>query len=302
MSPNLACASPAIRGGHAPTPPQRILATHRIRRKLRRAGGLRLESPVGATRRSQGTPMHAMPRTGRQPLAVLPVMAMAMAVSLAACMPAVTRDAAGAADGAVAMPPAVAAGTAADADTYAIDPVHTRLALAVDHAGFSRAIGTVSGTTASCARAWRLDRRVGSRDVPLSRLDFGDADWNRAVAARGLLDSERHPLARFASTRVEAIDDRRARIHGTLSLRGVTRDVVLDATLNGHRRHPLPPFRRTIGFSATTTLSRADFGSTAWGSVIGDAIELRIEVEAVRSRDDTAPPPRHAASRGHHPP
>jgi polyisoprenoid-binding protein YceI len=165
------------------------------------------------------------------------------------------------------------------------------VALAIDHAGFSRAIGTISGTTGRLRFApgdWSSASVVA--DVPLARLDFGDADWNHAVAARGLLDSERHPVARFTSTRIEPVDAKRARIHGSLSLRGVSRDVVLDATLNGHRRHPLPPFRRTIGFSATTTLSRADFGSTAWGSVIGDEIELRIELEAVRARDDATAP------------
>ena len=79
-------------------------------------------------------------------------------------------------------------------------------------------------------------------------------------------------MARFRSLRVEPLDARRARIHGELTLRGTTRTVVLEATRNGERRHPLPPFRHTAGFSATATLSRADFGSTAWGSVIGDAV------------------------------
>lgn len=224
------------------------------------------------------------------------MLALPLALSLAACMPAVQRQpraAVAPGDASPRTPPAAATAAATDApDTFALDPVHTRVALSIDHAGFSRAIGTVSGTTGQLRFApgdWSSASVVAS--VPLARLDFGDADWNRAVAARGLLDSARNPVAHFASTRVEAIDDRRARIHGALTLRGVTRDVVLDATLNGHRRHPLPPFRRTIGFSATTTLSRADFGSTAWGSVIGDAVELRIELEAVRARDDAAAVP-----------
>jgi hypothetical protein len=55
-------------------------------------------------------------------------------------------------------------------------------------------------------------------------------------------------------------------------------------TLNGARRHPMPPFRRTVGFSATTVLSRKDFGIDAWPNVIGDTVELRIEAEATRAR------------------
>lgn len=180
------------------------------------------------------------------------------------------------------------------AEPHRLDPVHTRVVLAIDHAGFSKAIGTVSGSTGTVwtnGEDW-TDARVDV-SVPLERLDFGDADWNRAVAARGLLDTARHPVARFVSIRVEPLDAERARVHGTLTLRGVTREVTLDAVRNAARRHPLPPFRRTVGFSATGLLSRAEFGVDGWRSMIGDAVELRLEVEATRTRggaDDTADP------------
>ena len=170
-----------------------------------------------------------------------------------------------------------------EAESHALDPVHTRVMIAVDHAGFSKAIGIVSGTTGTLLLvpgSWE-GAHVSAR-IPLSRLDFGDERWNRAVAAGGLLDSDRHPVASFRSLRIEPLDAAHARIHGELTLRGTTREVVLDAVRNAERRHPLPPFRHTVGFSATATLSRAEFGSTAWGSMIGDVVEVRIEVEAVR--------------------
>lgn len=77
---------------------------------------------------------------------------------------------------------------------------------------------------------------------------------------------------------------------GDLTLRGVTRPLCMDVTLNALKRHPMPPFRRTAGFSATATLSRADFGMSAWKTVIGDRVELRIEAEAVRERGEPAAP------------
>lgn len=164
---------------------------------------------------------------------------------------------------------------------YTLDPVHTRVMFAISHAGFSNALGTVSGSTGTVVfdpddwtRA-RVDVRV-----PIARADLGDADWNKATLAKSLLDAEGHPEARFVSTRVEPVDATHAKVHGDLSLRGVTRAVVLDVTLNAAKRHPMPPFRRTVGFTATTTLSRADFGITAWKSVIGDEVALRIEAEA----------------------
>ncbi|WP_251275173.1 YceI family protein, partial [Enterobacter hormaechei] len=99
---------------------------------------------------------------------------------------------------------------------------------------------------------------------PVSRLDLGDAKWNQATLARSLLDGERFPKAHFVSSRVEPIDARRARVIGTLTLRGVSQEITLDVTLNAIKRYPLPPFRRTAGFSASTTLSRRAFGITAW--------------------------------------
>ena len=169
--------------------------------------------------------------------------------------------------------------------TWALDPVHTRVLVAVDHAGFSSALGTVSGATGTLH--YEPGDWTGARvevEIPLQRLDFGDKDWNRATLARGLLDAEAHPVARFRSTRVDPVDERHAQVTGQLSLRGVEREVVLAVRLNAARRHPLPPFRRTVGFSASAVLSRSDFGVDAWRSMIGDRVELRIEAEATRSR------------------
>jgi len=119
--------------------------------------------------------------------------------------------------------------------------------------------------------------------IPIARFDLGDAKWNQAVGARNLLDVQAHPIATFASTRIAPKDPTHATVCGTLQLRGVEHEVCLDVTFNQLKRHPLPPFHRTAGFSATARLSRRDFGITAWPSVIGDGVELRIEAEAIRS-------------------
>jgi len=173
--------------------------------------------------------------------------------------------------------------------TYRLDPVHTRVLFAVEHAGFSNALGTVSGSSGQLRfdpDDWSTARLEVS--VPLRRLDLGDEKWNQAVRASNLLDTERFPTATFVSTRIEPIDPRHASVHGNLTLHGISKEVKLDVTLNALKRHPLPPFRRTVGFSATTTLSRAEFGIDAWKSLIGDRVELRLEVEATRTRANDA--------------
>ena len=170
---------------------------------------------------------------------------------------------------------------------YELDPVHTRVVIAVEHAGFSKAIGTVSGSSGILQfdpDDWTTAKLEVS--VPLQRLDLGDDKWNQAVLARNLLDAEKFPTATFVSTRIEPVDPQHASVYGTLTLHGVSKEVKLAVTLNALKRHPLPPFRRTAGFSATTTLSRAEFGIDAWKSVIGDSVEMRLEVEATRTRKD----------------
>ncbi|MGH8032533.1 MAG: YceI family protein [Luteimonas sp.] len=174
---------------------------------------------------------------------------------------------------------------------YALDPVHTRVQFAISHAGFSQALGTVSGSTGTLLfdpNDWSSARIEVS--VPITRLDLGDATWNTSALASNLLDGRDHPVATFASTRVEPIDAQHATVHGTLTLRGVAQDTALAVTFNQLKRHPLPPFRRTAGFSATTAISRKAFGISAWPRVIGDRVELRIEAEATRATAGAAMP------------
>ncbi|KAF1684485.1 hypothetical protein B1992_15060 [Pseudoxanthomonas broegbernensis] len=180
---------------------------------------------------------------------------------------------------------------------YELDPVHTRVQFAVWHAGFSQALGTVSGSTGTLE--FDPDDWTGARldvTVPLQRLDLGDAGWNRAALARNLLDGQRWPLARFVSERVEPLAPDRFIVHGRLSLHGVTRELPLEVRFNALRRHPLPPFRRVAGFSATAVLERSAFGIDAWPSMIGERVELRIEAEAVRARGASGGQDGHAES------
>lgn len=184
----------------------------------------------------------------------------------------------------------------AKTQVFQLDPVHTRVAFRVDHAGFSKAIGTFSGSTGTLGfdpDDW--SNATLDVTIPLASLDIGSEDWRKKVLGRAFLDAQDQPSARFVSTRVEpgepgeSGESGTAKVLGQLTLRGVSREVALDVRLNALKRHPLT-LRRTAGFSATATLSRSDFGITAWRRLVGDEVQLMIEVEAVRGRDDTPSP------------
>jgi len=181
------------------------------------------------------------------------------------------------------------AAVAGDPVAWRLDPVHTRVMFAVSHAGFSKAIGTISGSEGTLMfDPQDLSSARLEVSVPVDRLDLGDEAWNRAALGSRLLDADAHPLAVFRSSTVRAHDDANATLCGELTLRGVAAPLCLDVKVNDVRRHPMPPFRRTAGFSATGVLSRGDHGVDGWGSMIGDEVELRIEAEAVRSRGAAA--------------
>ena len=172
----------------------------------------------------------------------------------------------------------------ASAGSYAIDPVHTRIAFQVSHAGFSWPIGTFARARGSLEfdpKDWS-QARVDVR-FPIATLELGDADWRDKILDRTFFDAEKFPEARFVSTRVVPEGDG-ASVTGDLTLHGVTQPVTLKVKLNALARHPLT-FRRTAGFSATGTLSRKAFGMDKWEKLVGDEVRLILEVEATRDKD-----------------
>lgn len=185
---------------------------------------------------------------------------------------------------ALAMLPMAPAATA-KARNYQLDPVHTRIAFQVSHAGFSRPVGSFSGVSGSLQfdEADWSGARIEVR-IPLRTLDLGDADWQQKILDRTFFDAGKYPEAHFVSTKVESTGAKTANVTGDLTLRGVTHPVTLQVTLNALARHPLT-FRKTAGFSATATLSRKQFGMDAWKSVVGDEVTLIIEAEATRDND-----------------
>ena len=166
---------------------------------------------------------------------------------------------------------------------WQVDPVHSKVLVAVDHAGFSRSLALLPVGSGQLHYD-PADPSTASIEVVLepAQLDFGNPRWNAAVHGSGLLAVKAHPQARFRSTRVSVAEDGQLLIQGTLELRGTTLPVQLLAQRNGQRRHPLPPFRQTAGFSASAELSRAAFGVSAWPGMVGDTVQLQIELEVTR--------------------
>ena len=87
------------------------------------------------------------------------------------------------------------------------------------------------------------------------------------------------PSATFKSTKVEAAGEGRLKVTGDLTIKDITRPVVLDVTLNKAGEHPMSKVP-AIGFDATATISRTEFGVGKFAPAVSDEVKLRITTEA----------------------
>src|SRR3546814_19143138 len=125
---------------------------------------------------------------------------------------------------------------------------------------------------------------------------------------RSFFDALKFPAATFKSTSVEAAGEGKLKVTGDLTIKDITRPVVLDVTLNKAADHPKTK-RPAIGVDATATIKRSDFDVAMYVSNAGDEVKLRIPTEAHAPAADPAtesrhscrptPPPRAAVSLPH---
>ena len=180
------------------------------------------------------------------------------------------------------------------AGTYTAEPAHTTLLFSVDHLGlsaFTATFDTVEATLVidpDAPEAAQVTARipVASLDLPAEVPGFRET-----LMSASFFDAEAHPDILFASHAVERVGDAEARIHGTLTLRGVAHPATLSARFNGgYGPNGWEPFSR-IGFSATATMSRSAHGMTygvpSEGSTfgVGDRVTVVIETEFVQPTD-----------------
>ena len=170
--------------------------------------------------------------------------------------------------------------------SYDIDPNHTDVVASWSHFGFSNPIahfGDVDGTIVYDAD--NVGQSSVSVTIPLSGLESHVPDFNEHLLSADFFDAATYPEITFKSTRVEAAGDSKLRIWGDLSLHGVTREVLLDTTINKLGVHPLGK-REAAGFDASAVIKRSDFGIDKYAPNVSDQVQIRITVEAMAPKPE----------------
>lgn len=194
-----------------------------------------------------------------------------LAVLLASCIAPARQDLAAAGQGA-----------------YELEAAHTSLVWRVKHMGLSWYTARFTGIEAALdfdpanPAASRVRAIIDPRSVRAEHPT--DQDWDRRLG-EDFFRAADHPQIIFTSTSIDLTGEFTGRITGDLAFLGAVRPVTLDVTFNGAvPSSALHGGRGLVGFSARTTLSRADFGLTRYASIVGDEVEIIIEAEFVQSR------------------
>jgi polyisoprenoid-binding protein YceI len=164
------------------------------------------------------------------------------------------------------------------AQSWRIDETHTSIGFKIDATGFPTTRGRFRHYTGRIAID--LDRPARSSTsftVESASIDVGSQSYTDFVKSAALLHVAKFPTLSFASTQVEKVDPRTARVTGNLTMLGVTKPIALNVTVE-----PDPSAKgRLVAFSATGMIKRSDFGMIFGLPLIDDAIEITVKTRAL---------------------
>jgi polyisoprenoid-binding protein YceI len=188
---------------------------------------------------------------------------------------------------------ALAAATTAQPATWQIDPVHSTATFAVRH----MMVTTVRGTFQKLSGTVQFDGKditsiAAQATIDVASIDTREPKRDEHLRSADFFDAAKFPAITFVSKRVEPKGAGRFALVGDLTIKGVTREVVLDV------EGPTPEVKDPggnirIGASATTRINRQDFGVSwnraldAGGVVVGDEVSITIDLSLRKAPPST---------------
>ncbi|OJU86255.1 MAG: polyisoprenoid-binding protein, partial [Acinetobacter sp. 39-4] len=167
---------------------------------------------------------------------------------------------------------------------YKIDPTHTATVFSWNHFGFS----TPSANFTDIQGTIKVDNAKPANSsvevtIPLSSVNTNVVALDKEFQEEAWFNAAKYPNITFKSTKVETKDKKHFKITGDLTVKGVTKPVVLDAVLNKQGEHPMAKVP-AIGFNATTSFNRSAFGIGNYVPNVGDKITVNITTEATAAK------------------
>ena len=166
---------------------------------------------------------------------------------------------------------------------YSLDPEHAYLNFRIEHLGLSTIVGRFNVMDASLDfDPNALSDLVLEGFVDVASIDMNNESLEARLRGSSWLDSETYPIARFVSVSVEPVEANSFVINGLFTLRNETRPLSLRSTFKGGADNILTG-KYTLGFSATGSILRSDFGVDGFAALIADEVFIEIHGEFQRS-------------------
>jgi polyisoprenoid-binding protein YceI len=171
---------------------------------------------------------------------------------------------------------------------WTIDTSHSSVGFSVRHMMFAKVRGRFAKWNGSITLDGDDFTQASVKvSIDATSIDTGVVDRDNHLRSPDFFAAEEFPALTFESTRIETAGGDRYRVHGNLTIRGITREVELDVEHGGRAKDPWGNQR--VAFTATTSVNRTDFGLKwnqlveAGGVLVGERVDIEIEVQAVEA-------------------
>lgn len=181
---------------------------------------------------------------------------------------------------AIALSSLLSAPALAQSVTYAIDSTHTFPQFSYDHMGLSKQNLRFDKTTGTVTYDAKAQTAAVDIQIDMKFVSTGFTMFNEHIQGEDFLNTAKFPTATFKSTKVVFADGKPSKIEGDLTIKDVTKPVVLDVTHFTNTEHPMLK-KDAIGANATTVIKRTEFNAGAYAPGVGDEVTINVSLEAV---------------------
>jgi len=173
----------------------------------------------------------------------------------------------------------------AQAVKYEIEPNHTSVLWIADHLGFSKSSGKFNKIEGNILFDEKKPENSSTEiTIKTNGIVTGIKKFDDHLKGKDFFDVKNFAVAKFVSKKITISGKNKGKILGDITILGITKPITLDVTFNKSATNPINN-KPTIGFSATASLNRSDFGIKYALPNVPDKVNLIIEVEANRQAD-----------------
>jgi polyisoprenoid-binding protein YceI len=164
--------------------------------------------------------------------------------------------------------------------SYTVDSSHTFPRFSYSHMGYSTQLSSFTNTSGTVV--FDAVAKTGAVDIviDMTTVNTGSAGFNGHIQAEGFLETAKFPKATFKSTKVVFDGDKPASVEGQLTIKGVSKPVILTVTSFQALPHPMMKVP-VLGANAFTAIKRTEFGAGKYAPYVGDEVRIDIAIEAI---------------------